>query len=202
MRRTLIFNAVLCLPLLATDARLTPEEREKAIGAMKTSQQDYIEALNNVTEAQWKWKPTAERWSVGECAEHIVLAEALLFGKVQEAVNSPANPEWETKTKGKIEFLEKVMPNRLGKAKSPLEIEPKGNMSKEEALKLFRQGRVQTSAFIAETQVPLKEHTAEHPFPVFNTLSAYQWYMYIPWHTMRHLKQIAEVKATEGYPKD
>jgi hypothetical protein len=33
---------------------------------------------------------------------------------------------------------------------------------------------------------------AEHPFPVFNMLNAYQWLLYIPLHNARHNRQIAE----------
>lgn len=192
--------ALISFPMAASDPNLTKEEREKAMELLRSSRQEFLEAIN-VSEEQWKWKPAPERWSVGECAEHIALAENLLFAKVQEAVNSPANPEWEEKTKGKLEFLAKVMPNRLGKAKSPLEIEPTGKLSREEVTKLFEQNRARSMAFIVENKVALKEHTAEHPFPVFNTLNAQQWFLYIPWHNMRHLKQIAEVKATPGYPK-
>ena len=47
----------------------------------------------------------------------------------------------------------------------------------------------------------MKDHTTEHPFPVFNTLNAYQWLVYIPMHNLRHDLQIAEVKASPGYPK-
>jgi hypothetical protein len=46
----------------------------------------------------------------------------------------------------------------------------------------------------------LKEHTADHPFAVFGTLNAYQWLIYIPLHNIRHNQQIAEVKASAGYP--
>jgi len=49
--------------------------------------------------------------------------------------------------------------------------------------------------------VPLKEHTVDHPFPVFGTLNAYQWLIYVPLHNMRHDQQIAEVKASPGFPK-
>jgi len=47
----------------------------------------------------------------------------------------------------------------------------------------------------------LKEHTVDHPFPVFGTLNAYQWLIYVPLHNMRHDQQIAEVKASPGFPK-
>jgi hypothetical protein len=46
------------------------------------------------------WKPAPERWSVGETAEHIVLAEALLFGFVRKALSAELNPVWEEQTKG------------------------------------------------------------------------------------------------------
>ncbi len=199
--RPFIFGVLSAAALIAADASITKQDRDQAIQLMASSQQSYFDALKDVTEAQWKWKPTAERWSVGECAEHIALAEALLFAKVTEAVNSPANAAWEEKTKSKLQLLSSVMPNRLGKAKSPLEIEPKGNLTKAEVLAIFEKGRAITDKFIAETEVAWKEHTAEHPFPIFNTLNAQQWYLYIPWHTQRHLKQIAEVKATSGYPQ-
>jgi hypothetical protein len=137
---------------------------------------------------------------VGETAEHIVLAESLLFSKVKEAVAAPANPEWEKKTAGKTQFLEKVMVDRSHKATAPEQIRPQG-MTREEVIRRFQEVRGETLKFAQETQVPLKEHTAEHAFKVFNTLNAYQWLIYVPLHNMRHDMQIAEVKATAGFPK-
>ena len=47
----------------------------------------------------------------------------------------------------------------------------------------------------------MNSHTADHIFPVFNTLSAYQWLVYIPLHNFRHNQQIEEVKAHANFPK-
>ncbi len=201
MIRIVVAAALTAASLLASDPALTKEDRDEAIKLLAASRAEYKEALKDVTLEQWKWKPAPDRWSVGEVAEHIALAESLLFAKVMEAVNALPNPDWETKTKDKLAFLARVMPNRQGKAKSPLEIEPKGNLTKEETFAIFDKGRARIEKFIQTTDVAWKEHTAEHPFPIFNTLNAQQWFLYIPWHTQRHLKQIAEVKATAGYPK-
>ena len=73
-------------------------------------------------------------------------------------------------------------------------------MPRAEVMAAFTEARARTLQFVEETQVPLKEHIAEHPFPIFNTLNAYQWALYIPLHNMRHDKQIEEVKATPGFP--
>ena len=187
-------------PLLAADAHMTLEERTKALGWLDESHKEFLAAIDGVTAEQWMWRPAPDRWSVGEVAEHIVLAEALLFGAVQKAVNSPPNPEWEAKTKGKTEFIERVMAPRLGKAQAPESIVPKGNLTPDEVRTTFEKQREEFVKFARETNIELKQFTVEHPMPVFNTLNAYQWLIYIPLHTMRHDKQIAEVKATPGYP--
>ena len=128
---------------------------------------------------------------MGETAEHIVLAEAMLFGNVQKAISSPPNPAWEEKTKGKTEFIERVMAPRLGKATAPDPIVPKGHLTQSEVREMFLKQRAEIEKFAKETTVELKQYTVEHPFPVFNTLNAYQWLIYIPLHTERHDKQIA-----------
>ncbi len=172
----------------AADGKMASEERAKVIKYLKDSHE------------QWNYKPSPERWSVGEVTEHIALAEALLFGAVQKALEAPVNPDWETKTKGKTEFLEKVMVDRSRKAAAPESIVPSGK-TRTEVMKMLKDGRAKTLKFAEETQIPLKEHTLDHPFPVFSTLNAYQWLIYIPLHNLRHNQQIAEVKASEGYPK-
>jgi hypothetical protein len=189
-----------CLPLCAADTHMTPEERTKVIKYLEESRKEFLAAIDGVTEEQWKWKPAPERWSVGETAEHIVLAEALLFANVQKAIASQPNPAWEEKTRGKTEFIERVMAPRLGKATAPEPIVPSGKMTQAQVRETFLKQRDEIEKFAKETQVALKEYTVDHPFPVFGTLNAFQWLIYAPLHTERHDKQIAEVKATAGYP--
>ncbi|HEV2689945.1 MAG TPA: DinB family protein [Bryobacteraceae bacterium] len=186
----------------AADPALTPAERAHAIQLLQDSQKEFLSYVDGLSAAQWNWKSAPERWSVGETAEHILLAEGLLFNAVQGAVASPVNPDWETKTKGKTEFIEKVMVDRSHKATAPEQIVPHGKMTREEVIQKYKEARATTLKFAEETQVALKEHTFEHPFPVFGTLNAYQWLIYVPLHNMRHNQQIAEVKATPGFPKE
>ncbi|HVP00576.1 MAG TPA: DinB family protein [Bryobacteraceae bacterium] len=199
--KQLTMLALACLPLAAADANMTTEERTKVLNYLEDSRKEFLASIDDVTAEQWKWKPAPERWSVGETAEHIVLAEALLFANVTKAVASPKNPDWEEKTKGKTEFIERVMAPRLGKATAPEPIVPSGKMTQAQVRETFLKQREEIVKFAQETQVALKQHTVDHPFPVFGTLNAYQWLIYIPLHTERHDKQIAEVKGTAGFPK-
>ncbi|HTS29437.1 MAG TPA: DinB family protein [Bryobacteraceae bacterium] len=186
-------------PVCGADPHMTPEERTKLLKWLEESRQEFLGATDGVSEQQWKWKPAPERWSVGETAEHIVVSEAALFGYVQKALSLPANSAWETETKGKTERLEAVLAPRLGKAQAPEPLVPKGNMTLREVRQRFETQRTEIVKFAQETDSPLKEHIVNNPF--FGPLNGYQWLIYGPLHTMRHDKQIAEVKGTSGYPK-
>src|SRR5438094_8714628 len=96
-----VLSLVLCSGLWAADPHMTAGERTKALNWLEESHKEFFAAIDGVSPEQWKWKPAPERWSVGETAEHIVLAEARLFGEVKKAISSPANSAWEEKTKGK-----------------------------------------------------------------------------------------------------
>jgi uncharacterized damage-inducible protein DinB len=183
------------------DARMSAEERAKVIKYMVDSQKELLASIEGLSEAQWKFKPAPEKWSVGEVAEHILLAEGLLFSAVERALAAKPNPDWEAKTKGKTQFLERALVNRTTKAQAPEAIVPTGKLSRDEVIAKFNEARAKTLKFASTTDLPLKEHTVEHPFPVFNTLNAYQWLIYIPLHNLRHNQQIAEVKADPQFPK-
>jgi hypothetical protein len=201
MKRLTLLSLAWCFGLYAADAHMTTEDRTKVLHWLEESSQEFHAATDGVTEEQWKWKPTPERWSVGETAEHIVLAEALLFDNVKKSIAAPANPAWEEQTKGKTEFIVQVMAPRLGKAQAPEPIVPRNGMTLSQVKERFDQQRAEIVKFASQTDLALKEHTEVHPFPIFGTLNAYQWLIYVPLHTERHDKQIAEVKATAGYPK-
>ena len=53
----------------------TAKERAHLIKLLEDAEKEYLSYVENVSEAQWTWKPGPDRWSVGETAEHIFLAE-------------------------------------------------------------------------------------------------------------------------------
>ncbi len=200
MTKIVVFLLLATAMAWGQSGKMTDDERAKAIKYLKDSQKQFLDSVEKLTDAQWSYKQAPERWSVGETAEHIALSESLIFGAALRALEAPPNPEWEAKTKGKTEFIEKILVDRSRRASAPEAIVPTGK-SRAEIMKMFKDARAKTLKFAEETQAPLKEHTQDHPFPVFGTLNAYQWLIYVPLHNLRHNQQIAEVQASEGYPK-
>ena len=188
------------LLMAAASPSMTARERAHVVQLLHRSQHEYLAYIEDINEAQWNWKAALDRWSVGQTAEHIVLAEVALFAAVQRAIQNSADVGWEAATAGKTELLERAIVDRSHKALSPERLTPQG-LSRAQAIHRFKEVRANTIRFADETQIPLKQHTAEHPFPIFKTLNAYQWLLYIPLHNLRHNQQIAEIKATPGYPR-
>ena len=177
-------------------ACMSADERARLVEWLARSHDAFLDAVDRTSAAQWRWKPSAEQWSVGEAAEHVVLAEALMFGIVQSAVADRPNPDWETQTAGKTDLIVREMPSsQNGKAQAPDPTRPTWQMTSAQVVDGFRDQRAQITRFVAETAHPVKAHTRVHPFPAFGTLNAYQWLVYIPLHTLRHAEQIAAVQA-------
>lgn len=176
---------------LNANAHVSTEERAQVLRWLEESHREFFAVISGVSDDQWNWKPAPERWSVGETAEHIVLAEALLFAFVQRALAGPPNPHWEEQTKGKAELLIQVVPSQEGKAAAPQLLAPRERVTRAEIKERFATKRTEIVTFARETHLALKEFTLAHPFPVFGILNAYQWLIYVPLHTLRHNKQIA-----------
>ena len=126
-----------CAISQAADPNLSTEERKKLINLLEESRDQLYKSIEGLSPAQWTFQSSPDRWSVGLTVEHIMRSEVLLFKQAELALSNPENPDWETKTKGKTEFLERVMPARQGKAVSPLEIRPEGKMTRDEILAQF-----------------------------------------------------------------
>jgi hypothetical protein len=186
----------------AADAKMTEEERAKVVKSLLDTQKELMDMIVNLTDEQWNFRPAPFKWTVGQTAEHIALGEGLLFGQVERTMAAPVNPDWEAKTAKKEGLILGPVAMRGGKAQAPDPIQPIGkNMSRAEIMKLLKEGREKSLKFAKETNGDLKSHTTEHPFPVFGTLNAYQWLLYVPAHNARHNKQIAEIKANPNFPR-
>jgi len=197
--------AVALMQAATPQASLSDQERRQLLDLIAESQETFLGLLAGVSDEQWDFKSDPDRWSIGECAEHIMRSNESLFASAKEALDSEPDPNWFEKTKGKTEFLVRVMPNRnaggAGGATAPQEVRPTGDVSRAEIVQRFRALYKEIGALALKSEGPVKSHTKKHSFPAFGDLNAYDWAIYVPLHTIRHSKQMIEVMETNGYPE-
>ena len=146
------------------------------------------------------FKPAPDRWSIQECAEHIVSVEQLVQGQViAKLLAGPPEPSRRAEVKYTDGFLITAMPDRIHKAQAPEMLVPKGRLATQEAVRTsFEACRKTLLDQVATSKIDWRTRFAPHPF--FGTLDAYQWVLLSTGHTLRHTLQIEEVKRSPGYP--
>jgi len=79
---TLFALLAVCCPVYTNSVRaqeLTEADRDKAVQYLATTKKDVLDATKGLSDAQWNFKPAADRWSVAECMEHIAAYEFVLL---------------------------------------------------------------------------------------------------------------------------
>lgn len=193
-----ILAATLALAAAPAGAQmLTPAEREHAVKLLEASRDAMRKAVESLTDEQWSWKPAPNRWSVAECAEHIAATEAVLPQLLKRMMESPAAPPPENRPKD--DDVVRWVRDRGQRFQAPNEIQPSGRYaSREELMKSFLEGRRQLIEYVRTTTDELHSRTQAHPA---GPLDGYQWILLVAGHTDRHLAQMKEVMAAEGFPK-
>ena len=203
-RRTIVMliAAALLLPAAAARAEgISQEDRAKLKEYLVSTRDQVLKEASGLTEAQWSYKPGADRWSVGEVVEHLALTEPFLFELHEKTLKTPpAAPDKREATKGKVEVIRAKIPDRTNKATAPEPLKPAGSLGdRAKVLAAFRERRGKTLDYVDNVSADLRAHVSEQS--PLGPVDAYQWLLYIAAHTERHLGQIREVKATQGFPK-
>jgi len=190
-----------CVGASAQMQMLTHNERDVALSHLHATQKAFLDSTQNVTEAQWKFKPGPDRWSVAEVAEHIALSEDFLYEIVTKKIlESPASPEKKGQGKENDEWVLTAVVDRSTRAQAPGPLVPTGKWtSREDLVRDFKQSRDRTLDLVHAPPKDLRVYFMKHP--VGKELDAYQWVLLIAAHTRRHVEQINEVKADPKYPK-
>ena len=180
---------------------LTDQERQRAVEYLAQTRKDFLAAVDGLTEEQWKFKPSPERWSIAETAEHIAHAEETIWHLVREKMmKSPPTPDRRGETKAKDDTIVNAVPDRSRKFQAPERLQPTGRWSsRDELLKSFQENRAAEIAFLNETKEDMRSRFEEHP--LLKTIDAYQWLLFNGAHGKRHTAQILEVKADANFPK-
>ncbi|MBS1609554.1 MAG: DinB family protein [Bacteroidetes bacterium] len=198
--------AFLLLPVLLFSFSIKPatisdKERKDAIDLLQKTEQGVLDAINGLSDAQLKYKPAPDRWSVEECVKHIAITEQELWQMTNGAIQTPANPDKRADIKATDEQMLKGIEDRSHKVKTAPQMEPQNTPFKslQEALESFKTNREKLIEYVKGTQDDLRNHVVILPF---GTYDSYQMILFIGGHSNRHTQQIEEVKADKGYPKN
>lgn len=195
-RSTVYFKEISLIDGAATPLQTMPQgERERLLSYFQSTRKEVIDEVTGLSDAQWSYKESPERWSIAEILEHLVLSENNLFAMAVGGLKSKDTAPEKPMTNEALIAMEK---DRSQKAKAPEGFRPTGKWTKNELLDEFLTRRDRNDRWIETTADNLTGTYVKSPL---GTLSVYQLFLITPAHVERHLAQMREVKAAASYPK-
>lgn len=186
---------------IVPDSPLSKKERKEAVKLLKSTEKDLLQELKGLSEAQLKYKPAPDRWSVEECVKHIAITEQSLWQMTEGGIKQPANPEKRSEIKMTDEQVVQMLEDRSQKRQTFDQLKPENSPYKSlaDALESLKASRVKLIGYMRSTTDDLRNHVLTLPL---GQLDAYQMILFMGAHSNRHTQQIREVKADPGFPKN
>ncbi|HEY0160820.1 MAG TPA: DinB family protein [Thermoanaerobaculia bacterium] len=178
---------------------MTEAEKTALIAHLERTSASFEKSIEGVTDAQWSYKASPQRWSLAECSEHVVSAESFIRNLFAPSMKEPASAEVLEGAR-KEQVIEAALLDRSKKFQAPEPLVPSATKfaSPAEAIAAFRAERQKTIE-LARQSGDLRSFAMAHP--VGGPLDAYGWFTFLSAHTARHTLQIEEVKADANYPR-
>ena len=175
--------------------------RERVVLLLGESGGRFVGAFRGVNSEQFRFKMGADRWSIAETVEHVIVAETgsgkLIRGRL---VREATAPELLAETVGGEERVDGRLMTRDRVFPAPEFVMPTGRWSTpDEMIAVFEESRQATIDFIRTTEHDLTSFAAPHP--ALGPLNGLQWGYFLVRHCLRHIDQIDELKGAPGYPK-
>lgn len=192
----LLFCAV---SAFAGEGALSSAERTYLLDRLEATRKAMIASIDGLSEAQWRFKPAPEVWSVQECAEHIVLAEEFIRDTALRVAKTPPVGRLATSNAEFDKKLFEQIQDRSKKSSAPEPIRPGAKFATPaDAVKEFNARRAKTAEYVRTTNDELRTRVTASPI---GQVDAYQFLVLLAAHSSRHTAQIKEVQSNAAYPK-
>jgi hypothetical protein len=200
----LLFLFIFSFAALFVDAQTTQKlwtesDRNFLQENLKRSRDQLLKETRNLTDTQWNFKESPDKWSIRQVVEHIGIWELLLQREISTAYMSGPKPEMTstaTPDSVNINFLKDTAQHIATEYTKPFTYSvPLGLNSGKDNIVWFLKMRNESIDFVAKTNEDLRVYFSRPGRSIhYVYLSTYG-------HTDRHLQQIAKIKRHSNYPR-
>jgi DinB superfamily len=174
----------------------TETDRQYTLDNMRRTRDALVKETDNLTSAQWAFRDSANRWSIGEVVEHLALWEIIWAREIGMGCRNKPMPELNATSSPDSHYTTFIMEDKPHVA--PEFAVPTGFIQGKDNLTFFLRGREQAIKFVETTKYDLRVQfeltNTQYPRNMHQVL-IYQW-----GHVDRHLKQIKKLKQNKNYP--
>ena len=168
-------------------------DRQIMLSVLERTRDDFLRAVAGVGEDEARLKPSSDRWSILECAEHVVSAERGMFTAITQRSAPLSSPNGHGREEG---FL-RTGTDRSRRYTTSASLVPTGRFATlTDAVARFRELRAHTIEFVAACRADLRD--VEVPHPIGGLVTGQECLALLAIHPARHAAQIREVREALG----
>jgi phage pi2 protein 07 len=183
---------VLSLAPVAADG-MKETDRQRLIAHLEMTESWLVSEVSGLTDAQLRYRQAQDSWSVMDVVEHLAVAEAQYWQRLQDSMTQPATTDKLEATDAGILWygIDRSNRQRTGEARVPTGRwkDVHGSLAE------FRRQRAVMLDYARTTTDDLRLRRL-----LEGNMDVYQWFLMISSHAQRHVLQIRDVKATPQYP--
>jgi hypothetical protein len=183
-------------------------EINNLIYSIESSTKKARETFSGLSEAQLNWKPSPEKWSVGECIDHLIVSNKQYFPALEKITKGGhKNSLWQSLSPlsglwGSF-LIKAVSPDNVKKVKTAKVFYPSSSMIHKNIIDEFAACNLKVTELMRKLEnYDLKKIKISSPVSAFITYSLIDTLKIITYHEARHINQAERVIATEGFPKE
>ena len=186
----------------------TTEDKNLIINELNRTTNELMVEIEHLSEAQWNFRESPEKWSINEIVEHLEVQNELHFRQLTVVANIPAMPKFVPVVKDWDHYFSNYATDTL-KRQAKWFLEPIGRFcSKAESVRAFKRVRHHLLEFVEKTDVDLRKHfsfskniqeTPLNEIKPKEILDLHQLLLLGIAHTDRHLRQIRGIKKLPEY---
>lgn len=164
-------------------------DRQRALRLIAEGHEAVLEAVRGISDQDAARRPSADRWSVLECLEHICLTEDSMY----EAFTTRIPRVDEPGRRDREDDMIRGTLLRLEKIAAPERLRPIGRFaSVAEALDHFSRGRTRITKYVESCDRDNRFYRAKHP--TMGEITGEEFLIIIALHPARHASQILEAR--------
>ena len=176
------------------------------ISAVTQGAADTNSTFGNLSPSQLNWKPSAERWSVGQCFEHLITSNKGYLPIIDDVLKGRKQSVWERMPllpglAGKL-LIKSLDPANTRKMKAPKSFEPAQSNISASVINDFIDQQTRIAEKMKATEhLDLERIVITSPALGAITYSLMDAYRIIVVHEHRHFQQAKRVTEEAAFPK-
>ena len=164
------------------------------------------ELFGGLSRGQLNWKPSAERWSVGQCFDHLIQTNRTFFPDMERAAAGTFKSSAWARVSPLSGFFARMIlrsldPARGRKTKSPRVFLPASSDVDADVMERFARHQEELAGLMRATAgADLRRTVVTSPVTAVATYSLLDAYRIVVAHERKHFEQARRVTQSEGFP--